>query len=59
MPVSMAGLLMAELENSLEKLQGFPGVPNSTTDVKPELEMGGLKVRPCLLPGVVPLLVPK
>lgn len=57
MQASMAGLLMAEIENSLEKLQGFPGVLNSTTNVKPELEMGGLKVRPCLPPGVVPFLV--
>lgn len=57
MPASMAGLLMAETENSLEKLQGFPGVLNSTTNVEPELEMGGLKVRPCLPLGVVPFLV--
>lgn len=57
MPASMAGLLMAELENSLEKLQGFPGVLNPPL-IELSWKWGGLKVQPCLPPRVAPLLVP-
>lgn len=53
----MAGLVMVGLENSLGKLQGFPGMLSYNTSFKPEWELEVLKVWPCLLPGRVPFLV--